>query len=73
MSNTAGATLDGYLGLRLPLEDKQAFTRRCKDYGKPPQEMLREMITAFNEGRLRIIVSKDHLNILKGIHHVTGE
>lgn len=61
---------DEYLGLRLPRKDKAAFIARCKTFNRPPQEMLREIVTAFNEGRLTITVPETQLNILKGIHHV---
>lgn len=65
-----GPALDDYLGLRLPAKDKHAFNDRCATFSRQPQEMLREMIVAFNEGRLTITVPKTQLNILKGIHHV---
>lgn len=62
--------LDGRLNLRISEADRLAFNNRCNDYGVAPQDMLREMIAAFNAGTLRIHVPENQLKILKGIHHV---
>lgn len=62
--------LNDKLHLRIAEKDKQSFIDRCNDYGVSPQDMLREMISAFNGGALRIYVPENQLKLLKGIHHV---
>lgn len=57
------------MNLRLPVSDKDAFVERCNAYGVAPPDMLREIIQAFGEGRLQILVPSNQLKILKGIHH----
>ena len=67
---STGNTLDDTLNLRLNVGAKQAFYERCDEYGVSPHEMLRDMIGAFNAGKLRIIAPKNQLKLLRGIHHV---
>ena len=45
---------DGRIQMRLPSEDILAFGKRCTKMNRPYQDVLREMIVAFNEGRLTI-------------------
>ena len=62
------ATLDTPLNLRIKEEDKTLFVEKCGHYGVAYQDMLREMVAAFNAGAIRIIVPETQLRILKGIH-----
>ena len=48
--------LDGDLRMRMSQSELEIFQKKSKRVtGKPYQLMLREMITAFNDGRLRIV------------------
>lgn len=60
--------LDDRLALRLNAKDKRAFVRKCDKSNRQYQDLLREMIVAFNEDRLRI-VKPDQLGDL----YVTGK
>lgn len=65
--------LDDRLDMRVNKEVKQAFMDRCNKAGRQYQEVLREVMTAFNEGRLRIEVSEEQLNNLENFYHVPGK
>ena len=55
MSNEYFETLDGDLRMRMSQSELERFQEKSKLVtGKPYQLLLREMITAFNDGRLRI-------------------
>ncbi len=57
--------LDGDLRMRIATADLAVFQTKSKRItGKPYQLLLREMITAFNEGRLRIIPTEEQRNQL---------
>lgn len=62
--NLLGSRID----LRISEEDKKTFIERCKKYDRPWPDMLREMIDAFNNGKLTITVPKTKLNLMKGVH-----
>jgi len=60
MSDEENETLDGDLRLRISLKELEIFQKKSKRVtGKPYQLMLREMITAFNDGRLRIVSTEE--------------
>jgi predicted DNA binding CopG/RHH family protein len=47
--------LDGRLDMRVNSTELEIFMKKCdRVTGKPYQMFLREVITAFNDGRLRI-------------------
>jgi len=46
--------LDTSLNTRLSLEDRLEFEKRCRNIGKTPSTLIREVVVAFNEDRLRI-------------------
>ena len=47
-------TLNDRIELRIHDEHKAKFISECKEMGKPYQIVLRELIVAFNEDKLRI-------------------
>ena len=64
------ASKDEQLAVRVAPSIKEQFNARCDAYGVSPADMLREIVSAFIEGKLRISVPENQLKILKGIHHV---
>lgn len=63
-------TMTPTIAARVEPEVKDAFNVRCQGFGTSPSDMLREMVVAFNEGRLRITVPKSQTKLLKGLHYV---
>jgi hypothetical protein len=59
------------LEVRCCEEDKLAYLYRCKNLGVDSARMHREIIQAFNSGKLRIIVPKTQSLIIKGLHDVS--
>lgn len=52
--------LDGELRLRIKRSELDIFTAKSqRTLGKPYQLLIREIITAYNDGRLRIIQTKE--------------
>lgn len=49
---------DDYMNMRISAEDKQQFIDACDKIGVPPQQMMRDMMTALVTKRLHIIVNK---------------
>ena len=45
---------NGKIQIRLPAADLLEFENRCVEMKRPYQNVLREMIVAFNESRLKI-------------------
>lgn len=51
--------LDGKLNMRARQKALTAYEKRCKTLLKrEPQEVMREIIDAFNEGRVKILPTK---------------
>jgi len=56
-------TLDETLGMRVNAKELEIFKKKSQRVtGKPYQLFLREIITAFNDGRLRIVQTEDQKN-----------
>ena len=55
-----GAKLDIHLQMRVNSQELKIFKKKSeRTTGKPYPLLIREIITAFNDGRLRIIPTKD--------------
>lgn len=52
--------LDDRMTIRIAKGSKKTFTKKCVKHKREATDVLREMIDAFNEGRLRITPPKDH-------------
>ncbi len=53
-------SLDGYLRMRCESKELDIFKQKSQRVtGKPYQLFLREVMTAFNDGRLRIVPTED--------------
>jgi len=52
--------LDGNVHMRINQKELDIFTTKLKrTQGKTPSQLFREAVTAFNDGRLRIIPTED--------------
>lgn len=56
---------DDNLAVRIFKNDLALFKRKCDDIGKPYQLMVREIVKAFNEDRVRIIPTDEQKESLK--------
>lgn len=63
-------TLSERLDVRISSEDKKQFLAKCEDLSRAPQSLLREMVQAVNEGRLKIKVTAEQLNNQQEIYDV---
>ena len=71
MSVEENEVLDGDLRIRIASSDLDRFQKKSKNItGKPYQLMLREMIKAFNDGRLRIIPTEEQKSQLGELYNV---
>lgn len=61
---------DDALNVRINKDDKEAFLSKCKSLNRPYYDMIREMITAFNEGRLKIQVTEEQAKSNKELYDV---
>lgn len=64
------AKYEGRITARVEAETETRFTARCEEYGVDQADMLRELLTAFNEKRIIINVPETQVKILKGVHSV---
>ena len=55
-------------GLKLKAKTMQDFKVRCASMGRKPNEIIREMMLAFNEDRLAIEMSEEKINERKLYH-----
>ena len=60
--------LEKTLAFRISDEEKAIFMETCGNYDRQWSDMLREIIAAFNAGKLTITVPKSKLNTIKGLH-----
>lgn len=56
--------------MRISPEDKQLFLEKCDELNTAPQILLREMVIAVTQGRLKIIIPPEQMNIQKEIYNV---
>lgn len=63
-------SLDARLDVRITEEDKQSFLTKCTDLARTPQSLLREMVQAVNDGRLKMVPTKEQLNTQQEIYDV---
>lgn len=61
---------DVQFAVRLTEIDKRNLIDRCKEFDREPSAVVREMILAFNSGKLTITVGKKHPNFMTGVHRV---
>ncbi len=55
------ATLDGSINMRISAKSLETFQSKCIAMGRPGYHtVIREMMEAFNEGRLTITPTKEH-------------
>lgn len=71
MSEEESKVLDGGLRIRMSQQELEIFQKKSmRITGKPYQLMLREIITAFNDGRLRITPTEEQKSQLGGLYNV---
>lgn len=69
--DTSDSVLDGDLRMRMSQSELTIFQKKSlRVTGKPYQLLLREMITAFNDGRLRIEPTQEQKSELGELYNV---
>ena len=70
-TNDGNEVLDGDLRIRMSQMELDIFQKKSKRVtGKPYQLLLREFITAFNDGRLRIVPTEAQKSQLGELYNV---
>lgn len=54
---------------RIVSADKTAFVKKCNSIDRDYSDLLREFVTAFNEGRLRITPTDEQKNLNKELYN----
>ena len=62
--------LDDRLSLRIDSDVKKTFIDKCEEHSVDPNNILREMVSAFNEDRMKISVPKNQPKQLELFQHV---
>lgn len=71
MSVEENEVLDDDLRMRIAASELDIFQKKSKRVtGKPYQLLLREMIKAFNDGRLRIVPTEEQKSQLGELYNV---
>lgn len=51
--------LDDQMAFRVDSAEKNSFEATCRSANRVPADVMREIVSAFNENRLRVMVPKD--------------
>lgn len=57
--------LDTHINLRMNEADVKRFDERCNEINKPRYTVLRDLITAFNEDRIKIQPTRQQLKSME--------
>ena len=72
MTDEEATVLDGDLRIRIDQQELDVFMKKShRTTGKPYQLLIREIIAAFNDGRLRIIPTEEQQT--GALYNVTGK
>ena len=62
--------MSSFLQVRVPDKTKAEFINKSETLGKTSSDMLREMIVAFNQGRLTINLSAEQMKQKQELYNV---